>query len=952
MSEQMPKDLVYGSTKQEIPKDVVYSPNVSESQTSNQVPYLESLLAEKPQRYDVRKGAEEVAKMGVFGGVAGVFTPEIIQGVGHATKFIHPALRPFSDLAVTTGQAMKGVTPRSLGAGAGLIGGTIGETGGQAVEAYGGTPAQAEAARLVGGMVGPEALFTLGRVAAGTGGYALSKALDKSGLAIGTAARTIGQILEGQKSGAPVDLTEPQKQFFEKQLQRIRGGDETSQPYLDIMQMLRSNTQRLISQADTTASQLERDAAALIAAAEQSGGRLSEQALQRVSRLNSQFEAAAMRITDNAQKQSAVINSRARTVADAIRNRAAQQTGPQAIQEGQRNADKILQAAEADSQRILADAEAKATKMLRLRENLQANITGKQQRAAQQIGQIGTATTPTELGIAIRDGFTKELNRLKGIREANVQKYKKEAFDEALAKEFAGQRYQGTPQFREVERDIKAMIRQQETALLKAAPEQTQQMRRILDLVKRGEGRQNSETGEIEYTKLGFEGLENVRRMLRDRASGLPAEGYDAINQQQAGDLAKQVEKAMEAFSPKLRKYLDQYRADSAPINKFRTKLGKAMTGVEEFDLATFVTDPSRLGAEAFRSATSVRQMIDTVGKDATEQFARTFVADKVRGGTANDVRKAMDDSRDWIGLFPNLAAQLNQVAERVGLLERVAGQRGSLAKTLRTQFEKFRPAERERAAKVVEKAVRPAQRAEEAGVREAGQIISKAERTAGRLESGKATEAAQAITGAESQIKASAGTVARRAGDITSEAERTAGAELKQATSAATALTAQAKKVRDEAQAQARLILGGKAPEKEIPNLIQGADLERLNAIAPILLADPRGKEAFAQAMGQRVARMMQTMTPSRVTNEVRDFTGELVRLNLVSQRQVDELLKKVNEIYVMPLDAAGKATAGQRLVRNFFTGYAAPGVGRGITAIVESTMGDRNATQTGVQP
>jgi len=900
---------------------------------------------------DLLGGVTKVAQATGIGAGAGLIAPELVTAAGMAMMAI-PPVAPFAPFVMGAGRAMRGA--RMASGLSGAIGGGLGETAGQAVEAAGGSATSAELARLGVGTLGPEAARLATKPFTAAGGYGLSLLANKllPGSLGGTGLRTVGQILEGQKSGAPVDLTEPQKQFFEKQLQRIRGGDVTSQPYLDIMQMLRSNTQRLISQADTTASQLERDAAALIAAAEQSGGRLSEQALQRVSRLNSQFEAAAMRITDNAQKQSAVINSRARTVADAIRNRAAQQTGPQAIQEGQRNADNILQAAEADSQRILADADAKATKMLRLRENLQANITGKQQRAAQQIGQIGAATTPTELGTSIRQGFTKELDRLKGIREANVQTYKKEAFDEALAKEFAGQRYQDTPQFREVVQDISAMIRQPETALLKAAPEQKQQLTRILDLLRRGEGRQDAETGEMIYTKLGFEGLENVRRMLRDRAYGLPAEGYDAINQQQAGDLAKQVEKTMEAFSPKLRKYIDQYRADSEPINKFRTKLGKAMTGVEEFDLATFVTDPILLGSQAFRSATSVRQMIDTLGKDETEQFARTFLADKVRGGTANDVRKALDDSRDWVGLFPNLAAQLNQVAERVGLLERVAGQRGSLAKTLRTQFRELRPAERERAAKVVEKAVLPAQRAEEAGVREADQIISKAERTAGRLESGKATEAAQAIKGAESQIQASAGTVARRAGDITREAERTAGAELKQATSAATALTAQAKKVRDEAQSQARLILGGKAPEIEIPKLIQGADLERLNAIAPILLADPRGKEAFAQAMGQRVARMMQTMTPSRVTNEVRDFTGELVRLNLVSEDQVKQLLQKVNEIYVMPLDAAGKATAGQRLVRNFFTGYVAPGVGRDIRSIVEATMGDRNATQTGVQP
>ena len=106
-----------------------------------------------------------------------------------------------------------------------------------------------------------------------------------------------------------------------------------------------------------------------------------------------------------------------------------------------------------------------------------------------------------------------------------------------------------------------SMIRSPDTGLLRAAPEQKGQLTKILDLLQRGEGRKDPDTGEIIYTKLSFEGLEGLRRMVRDRADGLPAEGYDAINQQQARDVAQQIEKTMVAFSPKLRTYLDKYKA-------------------------------------------------------------------------------------------------------------------------------------------------------------------------------------------------------------------------------------------------------------------------------------------------------------------------------------------------------------------------------------------------------
>jgi hypothetical protein len=44
--------------------------------------------------------------------------------------------------------------------------------------------------------------------------------------------------------------------------------------------------------------------------------------------------------------------------------------------------------------------------------------------------------------------------------------------------------------------------------------------------------------------------LEIIRRNLRDRASGLPAEGYDAIGQQMASRLADLVENTQKEFAP------------------------------------------------------------------------------------------------------------------------------------------------------------------------------------------------------------------------------------------------------------------------------------------------------------------------------------------------------------------------------------------------------------------
>ena len=128
---------------------------------------------------------------------------------------------------------------------------------------------------------------------------------------------------------------------------------------------------------------------------------------------------------------------------------------------------------------------------------------------------------------------------------------------------------------------------------------------------------------------------------MRDRAYGLPAEGFDAIGQRQAGELADAVEKIQKKFSPSIGKFLEQYKADSEPLNKFKTKLGESIVGKVEFDMSRFATDPAELASKFFKSETSVKDLMQllTSGKDFVsvigaknaEQLARGVVASKLQ---------------------------------------------------------------------------------------------------------------------------------------------------------------------------------------------------------------------------------------------------------------------------------------------------------------------------------
>jgi hypothetical protein len=146
--------------------------------------------------------------------------------------------------------------------------------------------------------------------------------------------------------------------------------------------------------------------------------------------------------------------------------------------------------------------------------------------------------------------------------------------------------------------------------------------------------------------------LENIRRNLRDRASGLPAEGYDAIGQQMAGRLSDLVENTQKEFAPKFASFLERYKVDSQPINRFVNNLAKRVTGREEADFAQFKVDPASLADNVFASKQGVAQLVETVGPEQAENIARSYVANTLQNADAPAFQRFLSDrkTQDWLG--------------------------------------------------------------------------------------------------------------------------------------------------------------------------------------------------------------------------------------------------------------------------------------------------------------
>jgi hypothetical protein len=390
-----------------------------------------------------------------------------------------------------------------------------------------------------------------------------------------------------------------------------------------------------------------------------------------------------------------------------------------------------------------------------------------------------------------------------------------------------------------------------------------------------------------------FEGLEQLRRFLRDRSYGLPAEGYDAIGQQQAGRLADIVEGIQKEFSPGISKFLEQYRKDSEPLRAFKTKLGKSIVETEDFDMARFATDPATIGSKFFKSETSVKDLINLLGDNApqAEKIARGYVSDQLRSANSKQILQKINDWRDWLPQFKGLENELKSAAERMAQSERIGGRRETLASDLRKEAKRI------------------------------------PESVAGRLETAAGREASGIISGAEAQATASGKAVERQKGRIETEAERAGQKAMTEAEREATKLRGQAGKLSAEGEQIRKQILGDAFPADRIQQLIMQGKPSLWQEVGPIIASDPKAKKAFGDALGQVMADAVVRSPRAAVEAFDLRIRPAMESTGLLSARQLANLQAEINRIN-QTVEGPQKTKLLTRLITNAVTGEAARGL------------------------
>lgn len=810
-------------------------------------------IDEQKQEPTVLERAKKVGEETLTGGVFGAVAPELMQATGGAIRQTAGRLPGALGRAGTIGgaaleaggKAMERSRPASFAAG--TISGAGAETAGQVYESKYGPGLGAETVRLLGAVLTPLPFDYLGTQTGRLMGTLAGKFIPGM-----STAKTVGQLLQEQNI-KPQSLTREQEAFIAKKIQEIRGGKSSVDAEREIADMLKAGAGKITQQASMTADQLE----------------------------------------TSARSQSQSILSEAQQTAQRIRD-SARALSPAQRQISEADAQSILQKGQQEAAQIEKQFRDQIAEMRSQSGRLTTRAAKGTQEARASLAAVGTPQTTTETGRSIRDAITPAFDALKAAREANAKLNKTEAFTFALNKERAGQRVSGTQEFKDAITSIDRAIRNPETGLrnvsINEVESQLLKIRRALDPVKEVDGI-------VVGQPVSFEGLENLRRFLRDRAYGLPAEGFDAIGQRQAGDLADAVEAIQRKFSPSIGKFLEQYRKDSEPLNKFKTDLGKAIVGKEEFDMTRFATDPAELANKFFKSETSVKDLMQllTSGKDFVsvigaknaEQLARGVVASKLQDASSKDIQKFVTSNADWLNQFPQLRQQLEAAATTIGRSEGFGTARTTLADTLRTGATKL--------ADVIPS--------------KTGAVLSKAEQ-----EAQKAAE--QRIKGAAKGLKGEK----KLAAGVVKEAETEAAGVTK-------AAGAEAGKIRAEAQTRADTILKGTTDADIARQIILGTDDAAWKETSQIILSTPGGKEKFADAVHQILAKKAQSSLKGAI-NEWEYIGQRLIDNNLMSPEKVAQTAAKMQEIFVAPVDLRQKSTMVQRLMRNAVVGYVAPGV------------------------
>jgi hypothetical protein len=917
-----------------------FDPSTVTSDTPEQKTKNEPTLIER---------GKQVAKEAGAGAVGGFFAPELMETAGVGAQALGRGLSGAPGIGGFIGRASTGLgtglltgaevlRASRLGRTASTMGGAVsgagGETLGQAYESQYGPGVGAETARLLGSIVVPMPFEYLGTA----GGKLLGTALGAVGVPGMNKAKVLGEFLKerGISARDVENLSEAKKKLLDEKVKSLRFGDERSKiAETDIINLFKGEAGRITSTAEQQAFQFEQQAKQIVDEAERAGGVVTQEMEKRIASLRSQFDTAAEKIRSDATAQARETVTAASKRAEVIRKNSSNQSAS------------VQQIADTEAKAVIKEAQQKADQLLKSSERQIAEskqrIEGQQKRLSkfersaktsqqQQIGQIGERILPTELGQQTRKVFDDALTKITTDRETATEPLRNAWKNSITKKEAAGQNYRSTRAYQEAFDFYNSLLQNKELKLLMQTDEKVKSA--ISNVLQTINPQKNVLTSDGQMAKTSVnasaDALETVYRRLKDRASGLPAEGVEAIDQQLAGKLAKPIEKIIDEFSEgSYSAFKNAWRDASKPLNEFRTKAGRYVTDKPEgFDLGDYLERLSGVGSQVFGNASSAKQLVSVAGKDEANRLARGYLADQIGEATPAKIKSVLDKNRDWLNLaeFKTLRDQLDSISTGVAKAKSQEERSQILQKALGVRVERLPTLPAKEAARIESSGLTEAQRIQ----RDAQRKLQDIEKQKGaKLERFGEPSTEKLRTEAERQISASAPVVESQVGEMRRTAEQQAKDLATAAGKEAKPLTEAATKTRQAAQERVNTLLANTTDESRFEQILLGAKQDEWALMGEIINANPQAKSNFAKAVGQVVARKAEGSLKG-ARDSMESLGERLINFGLMDKQSVDALKAQLNDIYLMPITTEQKTSFIASTIRKALSGYGYPAAER----------------------
>ena len=319
------------------------------------------------------------------------------------------------------------------------------------------------------------------------------------------------------------------------------------------------------------------------------------------------------------------------------------------------------------------------------------------------------APTEAQVGQTMLNRITQFVEGLRGNKKSIAENVYDEANDAMNELYRQGRTWQSSPSGRATINDLRARLSTDSTTQVSGA-ERTLIERLLADL----EGVSTTTPASSVLNAAGQPAipaatrvapsepgvLREVLRRLRDAASGHPEEGFPAIGQQRAGDLADELASSIELWEPALARADLKYSQLMKLLRPTETSRGAAVTAGERFDFTSPRIDPLRLPNMFFTSPQGVRQLTDLVGGDTAfvNNAANAYVARQLANKTPQQARAWLNsnDTRNWLTELPQAAAQAEQTVARLEGLAQTGTRAADDTRTAVTSFRERRQAVRD----------------------------------------------------------------------------------------------------------------------------------------------------------------------------------------------------------------------------------------------------------------